>query len=157
MNIMKNRMSVCLLALSLGFAATSPGQNNSQTAEPAATRHVLPATTEKTDVPPEVMQQINEETKVPFKYGVVLKGSNGHTADCPNVFRQGDLWYMVHNEFDGYNLAAQHPERVATLAAAWDLWAKRCDVLKKNKGKNGKEPKAQGEAKPENLHAPEDE
>jgi predicted GH43/DUF377 family glycosyl hydrolase len=47
------------------------------------------------------MQRINEETKVPFKYGVVVKGSNGHTADCPNVFRQGDLWYMVHNEFDG--------------------------------------------------------
>ena len=68
-----------------------------------AARQVIPAKTDQKEVPPEVMQQINEETKVPFKYGVVLKGSNGHTADCPNVFRRGDLWYMVHNEFDGYS------------------------------------------------------
>lgn len=98
---MKNNLSIALSSLSMAFAASSPAQTNDAAAESSFVRQVIPAKTDKKDVPPAVMQRINDETKVPFKYGVVLKGSNGHTADCPNVFRQGDLWYMVHNEFDG--------------------------------------------------------
>jgi predicted GH43/DUF377 family glycosyl hydrolase len=79
----------------IGLAALSPW---AMAAEDPAVRQVIPA---KTDVPPDVMQRINEETRAPFKYGVVIKGAGGNKVDCPSVFRQGDLWYMTYIEYDG--------------------------------------------------------
>ena len=85
---------LCIIAhLSLILPITSA-------AEPAV-RQVIPAKTAKTDVPPDVMQRINDETKAPFKYGVVIKGAGGNRVDCPSVFRKGDLWYMTYIEYDG--------------------------------------------------------
>lgn len=42
------------------------------------------------------MQQVYEEVKTPFKYGVILRGEGGAAVDCPSVFRKGDRWYMVY-------------------------------------------------------------
>ena len=47
-------------------------------------------------VPAEVMQQIYDEVKTPFKYGIVIQGETGELVDCPNVFRHGDRWYMMY-------------------------------------------------------------
>lgn len=57
-----------------------------------------------TSVSSEVMRSIYEEIKTPYKYGVVLKGSNGALVDSPSVFRHGDKWYMIYIEFraEGY-------------------------------------------------------
>jgi predicted GH43/DUF377 family glycosyl hydrolase len=42
------------------------------------------------------LQQVYEEAKTPYKYGVILRGEDGAPVDCPSVFRQGDRWYMVY-------------------------------------------------------------
>ena len=44
----------------------------------------------------EVMQQIHDEVRTPFKYGVVLKGEAGELVDCPNVFRHEGRWYLLY-------------------------------------------------------------
>lgn len=51
---------------------------------------------ETTSVSPDVLQEVYNEAKTPFKYGVVLKGGEDETIDCPSVFRHGDKWYMVY-------------------------------------------------------------
>ncbi|MBS1512895.1 MAG: glycosylase [Bacteroidetes bacterium] len=54
------------------------------------------------EVPQQVMQQIYEQVKTPFKYGlVVVPDSNTKKIDCPSVFRKGKLWYMTYIQFDG--------------------------------------------------------
>lgn len=53
-------------------------------------------------VSPEVMQEIYEEVKTPYKYGLVLVAeNNSKKVDCPSVFRRGDTWYMTYIVFDG--------------------------------------------------------
>ena len=53
-------------------------------------------------VPQEVMTQIYEEVRTPFKYGLVLAPEDqSKKIDCPTVFREGDLWYMTYFIFDG--------------------------------------------------------
>jgi beta-xylosidase len=47
------------------------------------------------------MQQVYDETKTPYKYGVLLKGEGNRRLDCPSVFRHGGKWYMVYIIFDG--------------------------------------------------------
>ncbi|HEX3628778.1 MAG TPA: glycosylase [Verrucomicrobiae bacterium] len=42
------------------------------------------------------MQQIYDEVKTPFKYGVVLKGAPEESVDCPSIFRNGNDWYMMY-------------------------------------------------------------
>ncbi|HXC36819.1 MAG TPA: hypothetical protein VNV43_13150 [Candidatus Acidoferrales bacterium] len=43
------------------------------------------------------MQQIYDEVKTPFKYGVVLNGDGPEEMlDCPSVFRYGKDWYMMY-------------------------------------------------------------
>lgn len=43
------------------------------------------------EVSQERMEQIYEEAKTPYKYGmVVAPEDNNHKIDCPTVFRQGD-------------------------------------------------------------------
>ena len=49
-----------------------------------------------TTVPAEVMQHVYDETKTPFKYGVVLRADGEAVLDCPSVFRFNDRWYMVY-------------------------------------------------------------
>lgn len=49
-----------------------------------------------------VMQQIYEQIKTPFKYGlVVVPEDDSKKIDCPTVFRKGKKWYMSYLVFDG--------------------------------------------------------
>ena len=49
-----------------------------------------------------VMNEIYEEIKTPFKYGLVLVPSdNSEKVDCPGIFRHLNLWYMTYIVFDG--------------------------------------------------------
>ncbi|MCG2614794.1 glycosylase [Terrimonas sp. NA20] len=50
----------------------------------------------------ETMQQIYEEVKTPYKYGlVVVPQDNNKKIDCPTVFRKGKDWFMSWIVFDG--------------------------------------------------------
>jgi arylsulfatase len=54
---------------------------------------------------------------------------------------QQKKWELYHITADGNelnDLAAEHPEKVAALAAEWDAWAKRVGVYPKPGGKGGK-------------------
>ena len=49
------------------------------------------------EVPQSRMEQIYEEAKTPYKYGLaVAPADNKHKIDCPTVFREGDKWYMTY-------------------------------------------------------------
>jgi predicted GH43/DUF377 family glycosyl hydrolase len=48
------------------------------------------------------MQEIYEEVKTPYKYGLaVVPENNLQKIDCPTVFRKGGTWYMSYLLFDG--------------------------------------------------------
>ena len=54
------------------------------------------------EVPQERMEQIYEEVKTPYKYGLaVAPADNYHKIDCPTVFRQGDKWLMTYVVYNG--------------------------------------------------------
>jgi predicted GH43/DUF377 family glycosyl hydrolase len=52
------------------------------------------------DVPLVRMQQVYDEVKTPFKYGLVIRGENGRLADCPMVFQHQGRWYMTYVSMD---------------------------------------------------------
>lgn len=53
-------------------------------------------------VPQERMQQVYEEVKTPYKYGLIVVPEDAtKKIDCPTVFRQGKKWYMSYIVFDG--------------------------------------------------------
>ncbi len=57
----------------------------------------LPKTVSK-----EKMQEIYEEVKTPFKYGLVMvPEDDSKKMDCPTVYRKGDKWFMTYFVFDG--------------------------------------------------------
>lgn len=57
---------------------------------------------DKWEVSPAKLQQVYEEVKTPFKYGlVVVPKSDTQKVDCPTVFRKGSTWYMSYIVFDG--------------------------------------------------------
>jgi len=62
---------------------------------------VLTAKSSGKKVSYETMQNIYEEIKTPYKYGIILKGEGNKKVDCPSVFRHGDMWYMMYIIFDG--------------------------------------------------------
>lgn len=48
------------------------------------------------------MQQIYEQVKTPYKYGMVITPADSNKkVDCPSVFRKGKNWYMTYIVFDG--------------------------------------------------------
>jgi predicted GH43/DUF377 family glycosyl hydrolase len=48
-------------------------------------------------VPAAKMQEIYDEVKTPFKYGVVLRGdTTNQMVDCPSIFRHGQHWYLLY-------------------------------------------------------------
>ena len=54
------------------------------------------------EVPQWRMEQIYEEAKTPYKYGLaVAPADNYHKIDCPTVFREGDKWYMTYVVYNG--------------------------------------------------------
>lgn len=61
----------------------------------------LPARAQQ-QVDAETMQQIYEEVKTPYKYGLVMvPQSNDKKMDCPTIFRKGGKWYMSYLIYDG--------------------------------------------------------
>lgn len=53
-------------------------------------------------VPQQVMEQIYQEVKTPYKYGLVLlPPSSDKKIDCPTIYRFGRDWYMTFIVFDG--------------------------------------------------------
>ncbi len=53
-------------------------------------------------VPQDVMEEIYDEIKTPYKYGLVmLPPENGTMIDSPTVFRDRGMWYMTYIIFDG--------------------------------------------------------
>jgi predicted GH43/DUF377 family glycosyl hydrolase len=60
------------------------------------------AQSEKNKVPEKVMQDIYQQIKTPFKYGLVkVPEGNSKKMDCPSVFRKGGKWYMTYLIYDG--------------------------------------------------------
>ena len=54
------------------------------------------------DVSQERMNEIYEEAKTPYKYGLAIAPTdNYHKIDCPTVFREGDKWYMTYVVYNG--------------------------------------------------------
>ncbi|MEN6454957.1 MAG: hypothetical protein ABFD10_11915 [Prolixibacteraceae bacterium] len=67
------------------------------TCQPGAAKKQLPEV-----VATEKMQEIYDEVKTPFKYGLILvPDSNSHKFDCPTVFRHDNKWLMTYIVFDG--------------------------------------------------------
>ncbi|GAB3018169.1 hypothetical protein GCM10027051_24050 [Niabella terrae] len=53
-------------------------------------------------VPEPVMQEIYQEVKTPYKYGLVMKApAPDKKIDCPTIYRFGSTWYMSYIVFDG--------------------------------------------------------
>ena len=60
------------------------------------------AQSKKDTVPAKVMQQIYEQVKTPYKYGLVIApDDNSKKVDCPTVFRKGGKWFMSYLVFNG--------------------------------------------------------
>jgi len=54
------------------------------------------------EVSANVMQEIYEEIKTPYKYGLILIPDNDSLKmDCPTVFRKDNKWIMAYFVFDG--------------------------------------------------------
>jgi predicted GH43/DUF377 family glycosyl hydrolase len=85
--------------------------------------HALPAVSDAE------MKRVYEAVKTPYKHGIVLKGTAEEKIDCPNVFRQGDAWYMIYIAFDGRG----YETRLATSANLLD-WRPLGAILKRNTG-----------------------
>ena len=53
-------------------------------------------------IPHEKMEEIYNEVKTPFKYGLILvPDSNSYKMDCPTIFRKDSKWMMTYIVFDG--------------------------------------------------------
>jgi predicted GH43/DUF377 family glycosyl hydrolase len=83
----------------------------------------------------EVMQQIHDAVKTPYKYGIVLQGEEGELLDGPAVFRHDGRWHMVfvsNKDNVGYEaeLAVSDDllrwERLGSMlpfsGEGWDAW-----------------------------------
>jgi predicted GH43/DUF377 family glycosyl hydrolase len=86
-------------------------------------------------VPQAEMQRVFDESRTPFKYGIVVPRAEGEQVDCPNVFRRDGKWYMTYvviKDKIGYEtrLATSddllHWSTLGTIlpfaADGWDKW-----------------------------------
>jgi len=56
----------------------------------------------KREITETVMQEIYEEIKTPYKYGLVMVPiDNSYKMDCPSVFRKDGKWFMTYLIYDG--------------------------------------------------------
>ena len=53
-----------------------------------------------TDVPPSKMQQVYNEIKTSYKYGLVLLPEKNKMVDSPSIFRYKKVWYMIYIVYD---------------------------------------------------------
>ncbi len=85
-------------------------------------------------VPDAEMQRVFREVKTPYKYGVILRGREGESVDCPSVFRHRGRSYMVYVSIKdkvGYEtLLAESDDllswnplgKVLPFREGWDGW-----------------------------------
>ncbi|WP_461451546.1 glycoside hydrolase family protein [Mucilaginibacter sp.] len=60
------------------------------------------AQSKQDSVPANVMQQIYNEVKTPYKYGLVMvPNDNSQKVDCPTIFRKDGKWFMSYFVFNG--------------------------------------------------------
>ncbi len=90
---MNHTLQGVVLGLALGGAGSATGE--------FAPRVPIEAPTSGPAIEPAVLQRVYDQVKTPFKYGIVLKGENGRSLDCPSVFRHRGRWFMVYIQFDG--------------------------------------------------------
>lgn len=95
------RLGACIFMLAAGlwFAARPVSAKNNAEAPREGTRptNILAAIPQRRIVDTNVMREIYEEVKTPFKYGVVLRGAaTNELVDCPGIFRGGKHWYMMY-------------------------------------------------------------
>ncbi len=130
--------AITAVAASLAFFPLSRAASSSAEAPSSAQRTVIPFPAAKPRlVKNAVMQQIYEEIKTPYKYGVIIKGeSPDELVDCPNVFRHGDHWYMMYVSIKGKTGYQTHLarsddllnwEKIGTILShtaegQWDAW-----------------------------------
>lgn len=106
------RLSLIVLGLMSTLAALAQS-----TAMPYAAMQFKPQPV----VPQERMEQIFEEAKTPYKYGlVVAPADNYHKIDCPTVFRQGDKWLMTYVVYNG---------KEGTDGRGYETWIAESDNL----------------------------
>ena len=56
----------------------------------------------KRDITNDVMLEIYNEIKTPYKYGLVMVPTdNSYKMDCPSVFKKDGKWYMTYLIFEG--------------------------------------------------------
>lgn len=83
------------LWLVLAISFTSLVTTSATESDPG--REIIPARPAGRLVDESTMQQVYDEVKTPFKYGVVLKGAGpDELVDCPGIFRCGEHWYMIY-------------------------------------------------------------
>lgn len=62
----------------------------------------LNAFAQDTAVSEETMQEIYQEVKTPFKYGLVMiHEDTSNMIDCPTIFRRDSTWYMTYLVYNG--------------------------------------------------------
>ncbi|QEG35748.1 glycoside hydrolase family protein [Bythopirellula goksoeyrii] len=91
----KLTLNLCLMSCSLLFCMSLSAETSwaaPKEREVVEARQRDPEST----VTQEEMKAIYEEVKTPYKYGIVMRPSEGHSIDCPNIFRGDDAWYMVY-------------------------------------------------------------
>ena len=73
------------------------------------------------EVPQKRMEQIYEEVKTSYKYGLaVAPTDNYHKIDCPTVFREGDKWLMTYVVYNG---------KTGTDGRGYETWIAESDDL----------------------------
>ncbi|MDO6439258.1 glycosylase [Cyclobacterium sp. 1_MG-2023] len=78
-------LSIVVIIISLALSCCNQKESNSKTA-----------------VSKEMMEQVFEEIKTPFKYGVVFQHPDTtKMIDSPTIFRKDEVWYMTYIVFDG--------------------------------------------------------
>lgn len=61
-----------------------------------------PEKLKKREITNEVMQEIYNEVKTPYKYGLVMVPTdNSYKMDCPSIFKKDGKWYMTYLIFEG--------------------------------------------------------
>jgi len=80
------------------------------------------------EVPANVMQNVYDQVKTPYKYGLVIVPSDdAKKMDCPSVFRKNDKWYMTYIVFDGRGYETWLSGSDDLLH--WKTWAGSCLFL----------------------------
>ena len=133
----KSRLNYCASILAALFCAAWPLSCAASPNPDGAGRTVIPFMPAGRVVDTNMMRQIYDEVKTPFKYGVVLKGaSTNELVDCPSIFRSGGRWYMmfaaITNKVGYQTFLARsddllHWERLGKILSfaatnAWDAW-----------------------------------